>query len=169
MPKKKCDSQTGIRFELQDSERRMLQNYTTASMVKNVGIGVGAVAFPAVLLAGGIMVAAILDKGYDAIAGDMRTHIQQKQSQSESEWVEEYERYVQAFEARQESGVGAFEQQANLQAFPLLVWLIGAGAPGADESPLTYEQWREKTHPDRLISRVNLLGSGLGLLVTFGL
>ena len=169
MPKKKVDSQTGVRFELQDSERDSLKFYTRSAVARNIMQGVGAVAMPAVILFGGITIAAIWSKGYDAIAGDMRTFIQQKQRQSETEWVKEYEGYVQAFEARQESGVGAFEERANLYAFPLLTWAIGAGAPGPDESPLTYEEWRQKTHPDRLINKVNMIGNGMGRLVTFGL
>ena len=78
MPKKKVDSQQGIRLELQESERDMLRFYTTSASVRNIGIGVGAVALPACIVAAGIFVAAIFDKGYDAITGDLRTAITER-------------------------------------------------------------------------------------------
>ena len=165
MPKKKVDSQTGIRLELQESERDMLRFYTTSAAVRNVAVGVGAVALPACIIGAGVLIAAIFDKGYDALASDMRTHIQETQNRTEAEWADEYQNYVTRFRGRQEHGI---DPKAYGTPGILYSW-FGGGPPDADEEPLSYEEWREKTHPDRQITLVNRLGNGLGKIVTFGL
>ena len=170
MPKKKCDSQQGIRLELQESERDMLRFYTTSTAIKNVGIGVGAVALPACIIGAGVLIAAIIDKGYDALSGDIRAHIIESQNRTEAEWAEEYQVYVTRFKERQDLyKSGEIQPGQQLAGFPLLWSLLGGDKMEIDSEPLSYEEWREKTHPDRQIGLVNMLGNGLGRIITFGL
>jgi len=165
MPKKKVDSQQGIRLELQESERDMLRFYTTSAAVRNVAVGVGAVALPACIIGAGVLIAAIFDKGYDALASDIRTNIKESQNRTEAEWADEYQNYVTRFRQQQEAGIdpGAFGVGGMIYGW------FGGGPPAPDEEPLSYEEWREKTHPDRQIGLINMLGNGMGRIVTFGL
>ena len=168
MPKKKVDSQQGLRIELQESERDMLRFYSTSAAIKNVGIGVGAVALPACIIGAGVLVAAIFDKGYDALAGDMRNHIKESQNRTEAEWAEEYQIYVTRFKEQQAAQIDP-DIYTAVGNVGFLYTLFGGGPPAPDEEPLSYEEWREKTHPDRTISLVNMLGNGMGRIITFGL
>jgi len=165
MPKKKVDSQQGIRLELQESERDMLRFYTTSAAVRNVAVGVGAVALPACIIGAGVLIAAIFDKGYDALAGDIRNHIKESQNRTEAEWADEYQNYVTRFRQQQEAGI----DPGAIGVGGMIYGWFGGGPPAPDEEPLSYEEWREKTHPDRQIGLINMLGNGMGRIVTFGL
>lgn len=171
MPKKKVDSQQGIRLELQESERDMLRFYTTSAAVRNVGIGVGAVALPACLIAAGIFVAAIIDKGYDALSGDLRNAITERQNRTEEEWVEAYNIYVRDFAERKQlakdRAEGAVESTVG---FDWIYNILGPDIQSLDiGEPIPYDEWREKTDPERTISLTRVIAGGLGSIATFGL
>jgi len=168
MPKKKVDSQQGVRLELQESERDMLRFYTTSAAIKNVGIGVGAVALPACIVAAGIFVAAIFNKGYDELAGDLRNAITERQNRSEAEWAEAYEIYVQEHnERKQRIKGGDIGGPVGLNT----LWDIFGPSDAEIEAaePISYDEWRVKTDPERSISLFNNVAGGMGSLATFGL
>ena len=171
MPKKKVDSQQGVRLELQESERDMLRFYTTSAVVRNVGIGVGAVALPACIVAAGIFVAAIFDKGYEAIAGDLRNAITERQNRTEEEWVAAYDVYVRDFaENKQRQKDRSEGLMGNVLGLDAVWGIFGTDIQSLDEGePLPYDEWREKTDPERTISLTRNIVGGLGSVMTFGL
>ena len=67
MPKRAVDSLTGIRFEMNETERDALRFYTASASIRNVGQGVGAVAKPVLDNLGVIMAALIAYNGLDGI------------------------------------------------------------------------------------------------------
>ena len=170
-PKKKVDTQQGIRLELQESERDMLRLYSTSAAARNVLQGVGAVALPAVLLAGGIAVAAIFDKGYDSITSDVRNAITERQNRTEEEWAEAYQVYVADFIERRDSI--STDPADYGQIGMLLSWWKPQAKLEPNAQPLTYEEWRKQTDPERTKGVVRTMANrvigGLGNLVTFGL
>ena len=170
-PKKKVDTQQGIRLELQESERDMLRLYSTSAAARNVLQGVGAVALPAVLLAGGIAVAAIFDKGYDMIASDMRNAIKERQNRTEEEWAEAYQVYVADFIERRDSASTDITDYdtTGVPMGTLLSWLKPQAKLDPTAQPLTYEEYRKRTDPEGTKGVVRQSLVGLGNLVTFGL
>jgi len=63
MPKRKVDILQGLRLELNETERKALEYYTTSAVIRNVGTGVGAVAKPVLDNLAYIMGAIVLTDG----------------------------------------------------------------------------------------------------------
>jgi len=186
MPKKKVDSQQGVRLELQESERDMLRFYSTSAAIKNVGVGVGAVALPLCIVAAGVAIAAIFEKGYDGIAGDLRRITEERDARTEEEWANAYQEYVVEFQRRKDNPITAGEAgEAASQygaASPGLPWkqigwlgdLFGTTSQssyvfGVREEPMPYEEWRAINESKGIKDLVSGIAGGWGSLVTFGL
>ena len=94
MPKRAVDSLTGIRFEMNETERDALRFYTASASIRNVGQGVGAVAKPVLDNLAVITAALIAYNGLDGIR-DLADNWQQNYYSNRNQYeVDAYEKYL---------------------------------------------------------------------------
>jgi len=94
MPKKTVDSMTGIRIELQQSERDALESYLATGMVKNVGEGIGAAIKPILDNLGVIIAALVATEGLDRIESKMEEWQRQSFDNQMEVLSEKYKDYL---------------------------------------------------------------------------
>lgn len=94
MPKKKCDNMTGFRFELQDTERNMLELYTASAAVKNIGEGVGAILKPLADNAVALVGLIIAHEGFQFIEDKAAEWQARADANQEDYYRNNYERYL---------------------------------------------------------------------------
>lgn len=95
MPKKPTDSLIGLRFELNETERDALRFYTTSASIRNIGVGVGAVAKPVLDNLAVIMAAIVATEGLEAIRESANRWQQNFYDNREQYKIDRYEEYLQ--------------------------------------------------------------------------
>jgi len=118
MPKKKVDNQQGVRFEFQDSERKLLTTYAYSNAFKNVGVGVGAVLKPIADNFAVLMAAWLAKEGLEGIEGKVAEWQVNAENSRDKHYAAEYQKYIDS-------------------------WIIGESNMTDSTDPWSYDEWME--------------------------
>ena len=135
MPKKKVDSQQGIRLELQESERNALKLYTASTAFKNVGVGVGAVLKPIADNFAVLMAAWLAKEGMEGIQGTVEQWHINAEVNKQAARDAEYQEYIDNWE------VGKSNMTDSSQPWTYDQWYEISGVSRGQEKA---EWWQEK-------------------------